>query len=82
MIKASSTSGNWHVLDSARDTYNAATARLFPNLSNAEQTGSTDIDFTSTGFKLRNNISGFNDSGVTHVFAAFAESPFQYARAR
>jgi hypothetical protein len=82
LIKTSSTTGNWHVMDAVRETSNAITARLFPNLNNAEQTGSTDIDFLSNGFKIRNNISGFNDNGVTHVYAAFAEAPFKYSLAR
>jgi hypothetical protein len=69
-------------MDAVRETSNAITARLFPNLNNAEQTGSTDIDFLSNGFKIRNNISGFNDNGVTHVYAAFAEAPFKYSLAR
>jgi hypothetical protein len=82
LIKTSSTTGNWHVMDAVRGTSNAITARLFPNLNNAEQTGSTDIDFLSNGFKIRNNISGFNDNGVTHVYAAFSESAFKYSLAR
>jgi hypothetical protein len=82
LIKTSSTTGNWHVMDAVRETSNAITARLFPNLNNAEQTGSTDIDFLSNGFKIRNNISGFNDNGVTHVYAAFSESAFKYSLAR
>jgi hypothetical protein len=40
------------------------------------------MDYLSNGFKLRNTATGSNASGGTYIFAAFAESPFKYARAR
>ena len=41
-----------------------------------------NLDFLSNGFKLRNSDGSFNGSGATHIFLAFAESPFKYSRAR
>ena len=42
-----------------------------------------EIDFVSNGFKLRSNGAWNNDTATaTHVFAAWAESPFKYANAR
>jgi len=68
---------NWCILDNKRDTYNVMDKRLFPNLSNAESTGvSNVVDFLSNGFKLRTSDSSFNFSGSTYIYMAFAENPF------
>jgi hypothetical protein len=88
MVKSSSNTENWFVWDSARNTYNVVDLKLYPNLSNAEngasgETSTTNmIDFVSNGFKLRTSNSGTNASGYTYIYAAFAESPFNYANAR
>jgi hypothetical protein len=74
---------NWIIYDTSRDSFNVAIAQLQPNTSIAEATANSLIDFNSNGFKFRstNSFNG-NSSGGTHIFAAFAESPFKYARAR
>jgi len=82
MAKSATGADNWHLYDSARDTSNACTNDILPNSSGAEVTGSTYIDILSNGFKVRASDIGFNGSGATFIFAAFAESPFKYARAR
>jgi hypothetical protein len=84
MLKESSASGNgWEIRDSMREPYNDSNRTiLLPNLSNAEITDAYPIDFTSNGFKVRNAGGGSNNSGATYIYAAFAESPFNYARAR
>ena len=71
----------WEIIDAARDTYNVATKELLANSSAAESTIG-GIDLLSNGFKIRNAGSGFNSSSQTYIYAAFAENPFQYARAR
>jgi hypothetical protein len=83
MVKRSSTSGdNWWVIDSARNTYNVANSLLYPSDSAAE-TASNTVDFVSNGFVIRSGNSGYADtSGSTYIYAAFAESPFNYSRAR
>jgi hypothetical protein len=83
LVKRSSTSGdNWWVIDSARNTYNVANSLLYPSDSAAETT-STTVDFVSNGFVIRSGNSGYADSsGSTYIYAAFAESPFQFSRAR
>jgi len=81
LFKPSTIVEQWNIRDSARDTYNPAGSRLFPNLNNAEST-SNNIDLLSNGFKVRGNSNQENASGETYVWAAFAESPFAYARAR
>jgi hypothetical protein len=81
IVKMSSSTGNWTILDSKRAGYNVDNDPLFPNLSNAE--GTTDlIDITSNGFKVRTTDATFNTNAGTYVYATWAESPFQYSRAR
>jgi hypothetical protein len=77
MFKRLDSPWNWVVIDTARDTYNVAQNFLSPNTSGAESSGANYIDILSTGFKIKdggnNNVNG---SGVTHIYAAFAEHPF------
>ena len=81
MWKPLSSGTDWVVRDAARDSYNIISNYLLANSSVAE--GSiAEIDFLSNGFKFRNNLSGNNTNGVQVIYACFAESPFQYARAR
>jgi hypothetical protein len=82
LIKNISASANWNITDSARDPDNVADYVLFPNVSDAEGGPFTLMDINSNGFKLRNTAADKNTSGQTYIYAAFAEHPFQYARAR
>jgi hypothetical protein len=83
LIKRTNTTENWHVMDTARNSYNAMDASLYPNLANSEvPTSGHAIDFLSNGIKMRNNNTGYNASSSTYIYAAFAESPFKYALAR
>jgi hypothetical protein len=76
-------SGNWYILDTARDTVNVMPLDLYANDSSAESTvAANQLDIVSNGFKLRSAGGGMNGSGHTLIYCAFAESPFQYARAR
>jgi len=81
LFKRSNSTSNWAIMDAGRDPYNLSTDALFPDLSNAESTGES-LDILSNGFKLRMTASWANVSSGTFIYAAFAESPFQYARAR
>jgi hypothetical protein len=82
MFKSSSNAYYWVINDAARDSFNASNKELFPNDSLGETVVPRDIDFLSNGFKLRNTGATNNQSGATYIYAAFAESPFAYARAR
>jgi hypothetical protein len=72
----------WTIWDSSRLGYNPFQAALFPNANSAEDataSGSNSNggpDFLSNGFKMRSNGGSNNLSGVTYIYAAFAESPF------
>jgi len=81
LMKNTSTATNWTVFDSARDPENVADLKLLPNASDAEST-EVVIDFTANGFKIRVANTGNNGSGNTIIYAAFAENPFNTARAR
>ena len=78
--------GNWVILDTARDTYNLSSTRLFPSDAATTETAATaQMDILSNGFKIR--VSGATDTGTndgssTYIYAAFAEAPFKYANAR
>jgi len=84
LIKNSSSSVSWVMGDNKRDSDdggNPVGKYLHPN-SNAAESQSQWIDFTSNGFKLRSSATTWNGSGNTLIYLAFAESPFKYARAR
>jgi hypothetical protein len=78
---ATAAGGYWEIHDTSRSTYNATTARLWPNVSSAEATGA-DIDFLSNGFKVRTTDGTVNNSGSTVIYMAFAENPFRNSLAR
>ena len=83
MFKRTDSTSDWLIYDSSRNTYNAASTRLYADLSNAEDTGGSvyDIDLLSNGLKLR-GTGQINASGSTWIYAAFAEVPFAFANAR
>jgi hypothetical protein len=83
LIKRADSSGNWCLIDAARQ-YNGQPTNmyLFPNTTAAEL-GNEPIDLVSNGFKLRYGAAGdTNTAGGTFVYAAFAESPLAHANAR
>jgi len=82
MIKRSDASGyNWTILDGERTPYNVMNGYLCPDSSAAEATGYNQVDFTSNGFKIRQQYGNINDTG-NHIYMAFAENPFKYSNAR
>ena len=84
MIKRTDSTGDWLIYDTARDEINAATKRLYPNLSNAEADASDQaLDILSNGFCIKGGSNAnYNASGGAYVYASFAEHPFKTARAR
>jgi hypothetical protein len=81
MFKRTDSANVWSILDSTRDTYNVTNLSLQPNNSIAEETGK-NIDYLSNGFKQRQTDGGWNASGGTYIYAAFAENPFKFSNAR
>jgi hypothetical protein len=85
LFKDTTTSSfDWIIYDSSRNTYNAVNLRLNPNTSNAEFDVTTNypFDFLSNGFKIRGTNGTANSNGNTYIYAAFAENPFKNANAR
>jgi hypothetical protein len=83
IIKNATSTNNWSIIDSVRDQFNGASRRQHPNLFTPDNTGAgVVIDLLSNGFKCKNTDPLENQSGQTIIYAAFAEMPFKYARAR
>ena len=82
MIKRTDSTSNWTILDAARGAYNVNASYLDANVSDAEQSNFNFADFLSNGFKIRAGNGTWNVNGGTYIYAAFAESPFQFSRAR
>jgi hypothetical protein len=74
----------WIIKDTARSVFNGFDVEIYPASSAAEGGPYSPpiMDYVSNGFKLRSNTSASNASGFAYIFAAFAESPFKYSRAR
>lgn len=81
-IKGGDVASSWRQYDTARLTYNEAKSPLYLNTTNTEAAEANGIDILSNGFKIRWSDSVLNGSGSTYIFAAFAENPFKYSRAR
>jgi hypothetical protein len=82
MVKETGAIGAWFIIDSER-SYNGLSSNMFlsPNTTNSDY-GNEPIDILSNGFKPRFAGGSTNGNTDSLIFAAFAESPFKYARAR
>lgn len=72
----------WYINDSARNSSNPNTYRLFANEATAEDSLYTMTNFLSNGFKVVSADIEWNSSDNTYIYAAFAEAPFKYSLAR
>ena len=81
LVRRADGADDWHLFDNKRIGYNVRNEPLYPNGSYAEGSGFNYIDLLSNGFKMR-NTSYENLSGVTYIYAAFAEAPQKFALAR
>jgi hypothetical protein len=81
MIKNTSSSSDWYIIDTSRNPYNAPTLALYADTSDAD-VSSTWWDILSNGFKLRNSATSINGNGNTLIYMAFAENPFKISLAR
>ena len=75
LLKQSTSTTQWFMLDNKRNTYNVVNDRLRPDTSDAGSTSLDFMDFTSNGFKMRGTYNGYNVSGGTYIYMAFAENP-------
>ena len=78
MCKAHNAAEGWNIWDSKRSsTGNSLNEIITVQSNNAEFTATDwDIDFVSNGIKMRDADGGFNYSGYSYIYMAFAEAPF------
>jgi len=86
MVKRSSTTGEWRIMDSTRTSYNWTSNILFADFNSAENTSEAEstygVDLLANGFKIRASHEAYNTSGETYIYMAFAENPFKNSNAR
>jgi hypothetical protein len=85
MVKRTDGADDWYIRDSVREPENPTDATIYADLSYAEDTSGGAayyVDFLSNGFKLKGSGGGFNASGGTYIYMAFAEYPFKRTNAR
>jgi hypothetical protein len=75
MLRATA-GGSWVMLDNTRNPTNPINRTVWANLTSAESTSYTWMDFLSNGFKLRDASNGLNNSGATYIYMSFAQHPF------
>ena len=67
----------WILQDNKISPINVSHIFLAPNGNGADSdTANANLDFLSNGFKLRHDDTRGNTSGITYIYAAFAEAPF------
>ena len=79
-IKGISTTNNWTVFDTARETFNPIDKNLHWDTTDSEET-STDrqLDILSNGFKLRSENGLLNHpSGDEYVYMCWGDVSFKY----
>ena len=76
LVKAYDTaSREWVIIDNKRNGFQPNNYRLFPRISNAEDTTADIMDLLSNGFKCKSNNNATNQAGVGYFYMAFAEEP-------
>ena len=75
LIKGTSTTRNWNLIDHKRLGYNPDNDRQYPNLFIADNTADA-INILSNGFKCIGTQTDTNSSGVEYIYYAIAENPF------
>ena len=76
IVKNTSFTSNWRMVDNKRNPLNHRQRALFPNLNNAESNVADDaVDFLSTGFKISNDDSSWNKNADQFLYIAFASDP-------
>ena len=81
LVKGYDITQNWQLWDSKRNASTPAPAignprqrTLSPSVNDAES-GDYDVDFCSTGVKIRNSDGAWNGDGNNYTYWAFAECP-------
>ena len=72
LVKATSTTGDWLVADTARGIVSGNDPRLSLNSTAAEVTGEDWLDPYAPGFTVNQTTASANASGVSYIFLAIA----------
>jgi hypothetical protein len=76
LVKNTSATESWYIIDNKRPAYNTNNYYLLPNTSGAEGTStSLATSLLSNGVKIENSDTSMNTSGQTYIYMAFAEHP-------
>ena len=77
LLKNTSGTGSWYIMDNKRDTYNPLGDLLLANSNAGTNTVSNErFDLLANGFKVTASNGGSNTSGAIQIYMAFAENPF------
>jgi hypothetical protein len=78
LIKRSSSTGNWVLLDNMRSMSDTSAEMLFPNLSNASDPKTYGMVIpTATGFTVTTNNAQINDNGFSFIYIAIRRGPMK-----
>ena len=79
LIKRTDTSGQyWCMWDNMRGIVTGGNDPvLYPNVSDAENTGSEYLEVNATGFQLKNTFTAINASGSTYIYIAIRRGPMK-----
>ena len=67
----------WILQDNKTSPFNVMHVWMSPHSDQVEaESANANLDFLSNGFKLRHDDTRGNTSGITYIYAAFAEAPF------
>jgi hypothetical protein len=73
MIKRTTSTGQWQMLDNKRSPSNPRRAFLLANAVQTEVSSSlSDVDFNSNGFQIKTSWDEYNQSGNNYIYMAFA----------
>jgi len=84
ITKAASRTGHWSMANNKSNPTNRVNKVIFANSTDGEYTDPNAaclIDFTSNGFKWRNNDDNNNDTGETYIYMAWAAVPAKFSNA-
>ena len=84
ITKAASRTGHWNMQDNKNNPTNRVNKVIFANTNDGQYTDPNAaclIDFTSNGFKWRNNDDNNNDTGETYIYMAWAAVPAKFSNA-
>lgn len=76
--RSTGATANWILADNMRGTpVDGATAILYPNGSDSEETSTTAVSPTATGFQVKVAGTTYNANGATYIYIAIRRGPMK-----